>query len=125
MNDRLLHRLFGFICASVGAVMTITGLMFWLKPPDLFLAGWGVACLIVLGAATLVAGIGVAAAQAWGRWLMTGLAAIGILTAVAGVVRAALDDNLAAGIIVLTAVMPLVLVIAVMRELGRPPRLEN
>ena len=44
-----------------------------------------------------------------------------LLAALAGVGRALLSGNLAASVIVLTAVMPMVMVVAVMIELGRGP----
>ena len=121
MNDHLLHRLFGFICGSAGLVIAITGAMFWLNPPDFPIPGWGLAALIVGGLAVLISGAGVVVRQAWARWSTAGLAVVGVLAALAGIARALLDGNLAAGIIVLTAVMPLIMVISVMVELGRRP----
>ncbi len=121
MNDHLLHRLFGFICASAGLVIAITGAMFWLHPPDFPIAAWGLVSLIVGGLAVLAAGIGVVFKQAWARLVMAGLAGLGVLAALAGVGRALLSGNLAASIIVLTAVMPMVMVVAVMIELSRGP----
>ena len=121
MNDHLLHRLFGFICGSAGLVIAITGAMFWLNPPDFPIPGWGLVALIVGGLAVLISGAGVVVKQAWARWSMAALAAVGVLAAIAGIGRALLAGNLAGGIVVLTAVMPLILVISVMVELGRRP----
>lgn len=119
MNDTLLHRLFGFICGSAGLVMAITGAMFWFDPPDQALPAWGLLALMIGGSAATLTGIGVARRLAPARYVMAGLAGIGLLAAVGGLVREALAGNLGGGIIILTAVMPLVLVIAVMIELGR------
>ncbi|WP_147418169.1 hypothetical protein [Salinisphaera sp. Q1T1-3] len=119
MSPVLLHRLFGFIGGSTGLVVAITGAMFWFDPPDQALPAWGLLALMIGGVVTLLAGLGVAARLSVARYIMIGMAGLGMLAAAAGVGRALLAGNWGASVIVLTAVMPLVLLIAVMWELGR------
>ncbi|RJS92942.1 hypothetical protein D3260_10360 [Salinisphaera sp. Q1T1-3] len=93
--------------------------MFWFDPPDQALPAWGLLALMIGGVVTLLAGLGVAARLSVARYIMIGMAGLGMLAAAAGVGRALLAGNWGASVIVLTAVMPLVLLIAVMWELGR------
>ncbi|WP_423822678.1 hypothetical protein V5738_01735 [Salinisphaera sp. SPP-AMP-43] len=124
MNTVLLHRIFGFILATVGTMIGLTGFMFWFDPPDLPLRTAVLAAMMIFGVVVLAGGIGVMRRSAAARRAMIVAAGLVLAVIVIGVVRAALAANLGEVVILLTAVMPAVLVTAVLYELGRPEREE-
>lgn len=120
MNSVLVHRIFGFILATVGTMIGLTGFMFWFDPPDLPLKTVVLCAMMMFGVAVLAGGIGVMRRSAGARLAMIGAAGLVLAAIVIGVVRAALAANVGEVVILLTAVMPAVLVAAVLYELGRP-----
>lgn len=120
MNSVLLHRIFGLVFCTVGAMAAITGFMFWFDPPDLPLNNVVLAVLVALGVIAFVGGLGIFRHLAVARWAMIGLAGLVLCVAAIGVVHAIMVANVGELVILLTAIMPLVLVISALYELGRP-----
>lgn len=120
MNSVLLHRIFGLVFCTVGAMTAITGFMFWFDPPDTPLNNGFLAAMVAVGLIAFVGGVGLFRRLAVARWAMIGLAVLVLCVAAIGVVHAIVFANMGELVILLTAVMPLVLVISVLYELGRP-----
>lgn len=120
MNTVLLHRIFGLVFCTVGAMAAICGFLFWIKPPDAPLAGYVLAGLMIVGVIAFIGGVGLFRRLGAARWAMIGLAGLILCVAAIGIVRALFAANFGALVILLTAIMPLILVIAALFELGRP-----
>ena len=120
MNSVLLHRILGLVFCTVGAMTGITGFMFWFDPPETPLNNGFLAAMVVVGIVAFVGGLGIFRRLAGARWAMIGLAALALCVAAIGIVHAIVVANMGELVILLTAVMPLVLVISALYELGRP-----
>ncbi len=122
MNSVLLHRIFGLVFCTVGAMTGISGFMFWFDPPDVPLNNLFLAAMVVVGTIAFIGGLGVFRQRALARWAMIGLAGLVLCVDAIGIVHAMLVANIGELIILLTAVMPLILAISALYELGRPER---
>ncbi|MGN8157529.1 hypothetical protein ACS8Y6_00990 [Salinisphaera sp. RV14] len=122
MNSVLLHRIFGLVFCTVGAMTAISGFMFWFDPPDVPLNNVFLAAMVGVGAIAFIGGLGIFRRLAAARWAMIVLAALVLCVDVIGIGHAIWIANIGALVIMLTAVMPLVLAISALYELGRPAR---
>lgn len=119
MNSVLLYRIMGLVFCTVGAVAAISSFMFWQVPPSTPLDGRWLAAMMIVGGAAVAGGLGLFRRLAVARVTMIGLAGLALVVALVGIGRAVLAANPGAVIILMTALMPLVLVISVLVELGR------
>lgn len=98
----------------------ISGFMFWFDPPDTPLNNLFLAAMVVVGMIAFIGGLGIFQRLAVARWAMIGLAGLVLCVDAIGIVHAMLVANIGELIILLTAVMPLVLAISALYEMGRP-----
>ena len=122
MNSVLIHRIFGLVFCTVGAMTGISGFMFWFDPPDVPLNNLFLAAMVAVGLIAFVGGLGIFQRLAAARWAMIVLAGLVLCVDALGIGHAIWVANIGELIILLTAVMPLVLAMSALYELGRPAR---
>lgn len=118
MNDALAYKLFGLIFCVFGALGLLTSLMIPIYMRGVSVATPAIWITLIMGLGAIAGGVGLMRHAAIARYAMMAEAAVVLCAAVIGAVGALSSEPMKA-IVLMTGVMPAVLVIAILYQLGR------